>query len=698
MDDNQKLTIAILTSSQDDVELINKTLRDDGHPAHCLWIKNPEGFDTVLRHGSLELIVLNCDSYVDSVRQVAKQRDCSQPEVPLLATQVDVDEAAILTAMRQGASDLVSTCNTDRLRVVIGRELRAYRVERALNSTLASATTYRKQLQEYMEGSSSAIAYVQEGIITGANPAWMERFGAATKDELIGLPVMDYFEAESQAAVKGALIATARGKWQAGERLEARARTGDGRVEDLKLTFQVACLDEGEHIQVRVAPPQQENLEPTKLVHDALKRDPTTLFYHRAQFLERLGKRMKTRPKSGVRILAYIKIDDFSDAVKQVGLVASEEIIGQLAEVLRKRLHPKDVAGRFEGTVLMALLHRGNVDDAEVWAQQFIEKVQVSTFTSGKTTLNLTCTVGVCPVSGAFENVEEFVASAANACQKGRADGGNCVGLNDDLDDDTKQRRYDGIWIKRIKAALMENRFRIAQLPIAGLRNDSAPMFDMLVRMLDERGESILPSEFLPAAARNNMLQTIDRWMISTSLEFCKSKGASRVFVRLSNHSLKDRSLLEWLGKELARHQVGPEQLCLQAAEKDVARFIKPAREFIAGLKKTGIAFALEHYGIKKGRLQILDIVQPNYIKIDGELMHSLMRDPELQGQVSALVAEASSRGIQTIAERVENANAMAVLFQLGIHYMQGHYVHEPEVVLQERKDSDPPLEIVANG
>jgi c-di-GMP-related signal transduction protein len=26
----------------------------------------------------------------------------------------------------------------------------------------------------------------------------------------------------------------------------------------------------------------------------------------------------------------------------------------------------------------------------------------------------------------------------------------------------------------------------------------------------------------------------------------------------------------------------------------------------------------------------------------------------------------------------------MAVLFQLGVHYMQGHYVHEPEVVLQE--------------
>ena len=29
----------------------------------------------------------------------------------------------------------------------------------------------------------------------------------------------------------------------------------------------------------------------------------------------------------------------------------------------------------------------------------------------------------------------------------------------------------------------------------------------------------------------------------------------------------------------------------------------------------------------------------------------------------------------------------MAVLFQLGLDFMQGHYVHEPEVVLQD-KDS----------
>ena len=97
-----------------------------------------------------------------------------------------------------------------------------------------------------------------------------------------------------------------------------------------------------------------------------------------------------------------------------------------------------------------------------------------------------------------------------------------------------------------------------------------------------------------------------------------------------------------------------------------------------------GVNFALEHYGVDKNRYQILDLLKPNFIKIDGELMHTLTTDTTMQESVRQLAAAAVQRGIVTIAERVENANAMAVLFQLGVHFMQGHYVHEPEVVLQE--------------
>ena len=673
-----------MSTNQDDVQLVNGSLRDAGHAAHCHWIETPGRFDDILRKERIELIILNLNTYPDSVRQVVKQKDAFIPEVPVIALSESADEEAILKAMKDGAGDLVSNHQKARLQAVVSRELRAFRVERALNTTINSATEYRKQLHDYMQNSSTAIAYVQDGIFTEVNNSWLSLFEAKSSEEVIGLPLMDNFREESHAAVKGALIASAKGKWQKGDKLKANSRVRDGDAAALELEFQLVEFDDGPYIQIRITPPVKGAEEPTKLVHEALKRDPTTLFFNRAQFLDRITKRLKRKPSSGLHALVYIKPDDFSEVRNAVGILETEEILSQFSEEMRKRLHPRDVAGRFEGTVVMALLERGNERDAEVWGQQLVDHIRKHEFKIGEQKVQLTCTVGVVGISGVYSSLEEIVSAAADAHEQGKSSGGNSVFLRESDDVDTRLRQYDEIWVKRIKAAMMENRFRLAQLPIAGLRSDSNKMSDMLVRMIDEQGNAILPSEFLPAAERNNLMKTIDRWIITASIEYCKEHNADNVFIRISRPSMQDSSLVEWIKSELRSHEVEPAHLCVQIPEQEAAKYIKEAKHKSEELREAGIGFALEHYGVDKNRFQILDILQPNYIKIDGELMHSLMTDTSLQESVRQLASAADQRKIQTIAERVENANAMAVLFQLGVHYMQGHYVHEPEVVLQE--------------
>jgi EAL domain-containing protein (putative c-di-GMP-specific phosphodiesterase class I) len=194
----------------------------------------------------------------------------------------------------------------------------------------------------------------------------------------------------------------------------------------------------------------------------------------------------------------------------------------------------------------------------------------------------------------------------------------------------------------------------------------------------------VLPTEFLPAAERNNLMQVIDRWIIKSSMDFCGEHEAEQVFIRLSRQSMLDEGLADWISEKAEEFGIHPGCLVVQTPEQDAARFIKETKSQSEKLQKAGIGFALEHYGVDKNRFQILDLLKPNYIKIDGELMHSLLTDTSMQESVRQLAQAAEQRQIETIAERVENANAMAILFQLGVHFMQGHYVHEPEVVLQE--------------
>ena len=684
MNEQQRITIAVLTDNQDDVELVNGTLRDAGHAAHCHWIENPGKFDKTLNSESIELIIVNSEGYPDTIRQVIKQKDAHQPEIPVIAVNSAVDEASIQQAMDDGACDLVSIDKKGRLQAVVARELRALRVERALHSTINSATEYRRQFNNYMQASTSAIARVQEGIVTEVNGAWLKQFKLARKDEVVGLPIMDFFEAESQAAVKGAIVATEKGKWQPNEPLVVKSTHGKTDVETLDLNFQLVEFDDASFVQIRIAPPEKKPEEPTKLVHEALKRDPTTLFFHRAQFLERVQKRLKKKPGSGLHLLVYIKPDDFSEVRSQVGILNSEEVLAQFSEEVRKRLHPRDVAGRFEGTVIMALLERGNERDAEVWAQQLCDHIEKYEFVVDNVKAKMTCTIGICAVSGVYSSFEELISAVADAHAQGKESGGNSKHLNESTDESTRLRKYDEIWVKRIKSALMENRFRLAQLCIAGLRSETTEMYDMLVRMIDEQGNPILPSEFLPAAVRNNLMQNIDRWIISASMDFCKESDPTQVFVRLSRHSMQDSSLIPWMTKQIEDRNLEPGKLCLQVPEREAAKYIKQTKKVVAEFHKLGVRFALEHYGIDQNRFQILDLLKPDYIKIDGELMHTLTTDTKMQKAVQLVTSAAKEREIETIAERVENANAMAVLFQLGVNYMQGHYVREPEVVLQE--------------
>jgi multidomain signaling protein FimX len=550
-----------------------------------------------------------------------------------------------------------------------------------------------------MQGSNSAIAYVHEGIVIEVNRAWLKLFQVKEADEVRGLPLMDNFEPQSQAAIKGAIIATTKGKWQHGEKLIAKSRIVENANADLELDFQLVDFGEGAQIQIRIAPPEKPPEEPTKLVHEALKRDPTTLFFNRATFLERITRRLASKPKSGMHALTYIKPDDFSEVRSKVGILATEEILSQFAEELRKRMHPRDVAGRFEGTVVMALLERGNERDAEVWGQQLVDHMNAHKFKIGEQTVQLTCTVGVCAVSGIYSSLDELVAAAAEAHKVGKDAGGNTVRLSESTDADTRLRKHDAIWVKRIKEALKDSRFRLANLPIAGLRSDTIKMYDMLVRMIDEQGSAILPSEFMPAAGRNNLMKLIDRWIMAASINFGFEEKADRVFVRLSRQSMQDPQLCEWLKKELAKKEISPSVIVAQVPEQEAAKYIKQTRETVEQLRKLGLRFALEHYGVDRNRFQILDILKPDYIKIDGELMHALTTDMQMQSSVRQLAAAAEQRKIETIAERVENANAMAVLFQLGVNYMQGHYVHEPEVILQEAVNvAKTTLEAIANN
>jgi EAL domain-containing protein (putative c-di-GMP-specific phosphodiesterase class I) len=145
----------------------------------------------------------------------------------------------------------------------------------------------------------------------------------------------------------------------------------------------------------------------------------------------------------------------------------------------------------------------------------------------------------------------------------------------DRADNDTRVKSYDQIWVKHIRQALMENRFRLVQQPIAALAGGSQKMFDVAIRMLDTAGKEVLPSEFLPAASRNDLMKNIDRWVLGASLSFISKNKPDLLFVRLSRDSALDPSLLQWLELQLRSTVTEPQRLCLQITEEVASNHVQ---------------------------------------------------------------------------------------------------------------------------
>jgi PAS domain S-box-containing protein len=671
--------VIVLAHKQDNVEAINRLLRDAGHAVHCTGLSDINDVADALLQLPPELIVHFADEFPVAVPAVAELRRQSAPGIPLITVRDALDEAIISMDLEGGAQDVVSMTHSRRLQSVVARELRASRLERMLSETMDSARQYRQQLQEVVRNSVDAIAMVQEGIVVEVNLAWLDLFGYPADDGLLGQPLMDLFEVESHNVLKGALVASMQGRWD-NRAIKVLAESCDGSSLPLALAFETTSFEGEPAVQVSV--PRITEMLPATNAEAGI--DPATGLYLRRHLLSAMEERLGKQLQGGVRALAWMRPDKLLELRNELGPMAVEPLLNGMAKLLQEQLGPTDLAGHLTGTAFGILLERGTMRDCEAWLDNVLQRIGVEVFEVGTRSLSITCSAGLAKSGRRAATLDLLLDEAERCCREARAGGGNRVRIPDNVADDTRAMEQDILWVRRIKAALVENRFRLVHQPIASLRDSHQGFYDILVRMVGEDGNDILPGDFMPAAHRNKLMKGVDRWIIGASMAFSIRNKPSLVFVRLSAETLCDPTLPTWLQNQLRTGGAQPQRLCFQVTEETCHLHLKETKGMAEALCRLGFQFAVEHFGIGRDPMQVLRHIPMNYVKIDGSLMQGLAGNETLQQKVGELITAAREHKVLTIAERVEDANTMAVLFKLGVCYMQGHYVHEPEVVLED--------------
>ncbi len=408
--------------------------------------------------------------------------------------------------------------------------------------------------------------------------------------------------------------------------------------------------------------------------HDALTNIPNR--YSLTETLKRAVAKAKRGEKSA---FLFIDLDNFKLVNDSLGHAAGDELLITLSHILKNNLREGDLLARFGGDEFCVLLEGASFQEAEIVAEKLRRAVDQNELylDTHKCCLNLSISIGVVMVDGTLDT-QKVLSYADNALYVAKEGGRNRVTFLK-TDEDTQARLDEtNRMVSLIQTALRDDLFTLYFQPVIRVSDGKTMHHEMLLRLLDENGEIIMPNRFIPVAERFGLMPQIDHWVVQASLVALHKFPDLQPFINLSGLSLGDEVLLEVIEEKIRESSIDPTRIGFEITETAAVKDLTRAERWIHRLKNLGCRFALDDFGIGFSSFAYLRLLPVDYLKIDGSYIRDLDRDTTHQALVKAMNAVAHALGKKTIAEFVENEDIMNSLSDLQVDYGQGYYLGRP--------------------
>ncbi|MEA2496525.1 MAG: hypothetical protein QOJ29_4436 [Thermoleophilaceae bacterium] len=412
--------------------------------------------------------------------------------------------------------------------------------------------------------------------------------------------------------------------------------------------------------------------------------DPLTGLLNRRRFIEDLTLELaligREQRESSVVV---IDVDNFKYVNDSLGHHAGDQMIRSVASVLAGELRAADTIARLGGDEF-AILLRGTVGErAMPVADRLIDAVREHVFEIAPEPVRVTASGGLAWLGRDGEMAEEALAAADLAMYESKRGGRDrMVTFSPELRTSAETRQS---WADRIRSALADDTLLLYQQPILDLTTNEITQHELLLRMEGVDDGVIAPKDFLGVAERFDLIQAIDRWVVSRAIaliaESERSGKPRSLSMNLSGRSIGDPDLFELLERELRETGIDASRLVLEITETAAIESMEEARTFAERLAALGCHLALDDFGSGFGSFYYLKHLPLDYLKIDGDFIRHITTNPFDHAVVRSIVQMADSVGHHTVAEFVVDEPTLEAVRELGVHFAQGYYVGMPEPV-----------------
>ena len=425
-----------------------------------------------------------------------------------------------------------------------------------------------------------------------------------------------------------------------------------------------------------------------KMAHQAT-HDPLTGLVNRSEFEQRLDKALQSaKAFESTHALLYLDLDQFKVVNDAAGHVAGDELLKQICSLLANQLRGRDTLGRLGGDEFSVLLENCPLGKASKVADILIDMIREYRFLWENKTYQVGVSIGIVQITADSTSTTELMADADLACYAAKDLGRGRAHIYDPKDAEPARQQSDFLQASDLRDAIINQQFCLLYQPIVPFNADQRQIrmrAEVLLRMIDQSGNHILPGAFLPAADRFGLTAQIDRWVIDKVFN-----GYAHLFMQnpnlvlnlnLSAQSVADEALGYFITQMFDKTVVSPHQICFEVNESILNNNLSAISQLTEQLRGIGCTFALDNFGSGLSNFSFLKNLKIDFIKIDGNLVRDISEDRVDHGIVESINSMAHLLGIKTIADSADGDAVMQKLKLLGIDYAQGDFLARPDLL-----------------
>jgi diguanylate cyclase (GGDEF)-like protein len=413
----------------------------------------------------------------------------------------------------------------------------------------------------------------------------------------------------------------------------------------------------------------------------ATQRDPLTGAFNRAHLIGAINANCAQLGQLfapfAVLVLA---IERLADINRVDGYDVADEVIVQVAQLIANGIRSADCLARYAGGKFAIVLAGCDQAQAAVAARRMLRAIGAEPIKTSARDVQISVRIGAALAPRNGRNAHALLERAEQACDSASQSAGERYVLyssNVALDE---ARARASSRADEIVDALNQRRVVLAYQPIVPASASGRPFCEALLRVRREDGGLTNPSDLLPAAEKLGLIVQLDQRVLELALERMSQEPTLSVSVNVSAATLRDPEWIDRFTQSLSLHPGAAERLIVEVIETVAIADVEATTVLLARVKALGVRVAMDDFGSGHTSFKNLRSLGVDIVKIDGAFVQNIARSADDRFFVRTLIDLARHLGIETVAEWVEDAEAMRLLAGWGVDYLQGHFLGQAEI------------------